>query len=111
MKREPLWLSGYGYRKLCHLLDERDKHRCIICGSMWNLHHHHVQFRSDVHCDREDNMVVLCAKCHGIYAHGKKAKAYRGEFEEYLQSPEIRAWRRGNEGRLNVVYQMTRKGK
>jgi len=42
----------------------RDNWRCQICGSMQNLHVHHVIFRSQGGTDREPNLITLCAECH-----------------------------------------------
>lgn len=110
--REPrLRLSKEGYRRLCELVDERDGGRCIICGASFGLHHHHVRFRSAWGSDREDNLVLLCYKCHDIYAHGKKEKSYRGEFEEYLQSERCKEFRRENQDRLDRIYAMVKRGK
>lgn len=110
-RNDRLWLTARGWQKLCRLVDERDGRRCRICGSTWRLHHHHVVFRSHCHIDKEDNVILLCWRCHDIYAHGKKEKAYRIEFEDYLKSPEIRAWRADHKKALESIYKMTRKGK
>lgn len=98
------WLTDTGWRKLCRLVDERDHGRCILCNSSYGLHHHHVVFRSKIHSDREDNLVLLCFKCHDIYAHGKKEKAYQGEFLDYLQNPSTRVWRAAHETALENIY-------
>lgn len=103
-REERLRLNQQGYRELCRIVDERDNYRCIICGSSFGLHHHHVRFRSAWGSDREDNLVCLCFKCHDIYAHGRKEKAYRDSFLEYLQRPDIVEWRKANKDRLEKIY-------
>ena len=47
-----------------HIL-QRDRWRCQICGSMVNLQVHHPLFRSHGGQDSEDNLITLCAVCHG----------------------------------------------
>lgn len=109
-REERLRLNANGYRMLCEAVDERDGGRCILCGSPFGLHHHHVRFRSAWGSDREDNMVLLCYKCHDIYAHGHKEKSYRSMFLEYLDSEKCRAWREENKERLEDIYRR-KKGK
>lgn len=84
-KTDRIRLTDKGYKKVCAMVDERDGGRCILCGRPWGLHHHHVKFRSALGSDTEDNLVLLCFECHQIYAHGKKERAYRDMFLEYLQ--------------------------
>ncbi|MFL6440214.1 MAG: HNH endonuclease [Terriglobales bacterium] len=43
----------------------RDSWRCQICGSMLNLQVHHQVFRSHGGQDCDDNLITLCAACHG----------------------------------------------
>ena len=44
---------------------ERDGWRCQKCGSMENLHVHHMKRRSQLGGDEMDNLITLCANCHG----------------------------------------------
>ena len=44
---------------------QRDGWRCQWCGSMSNLEVHHQQFRSHAGADSEQNLITLCAECHG----------------------------------------------
>ena len=45
---------------------ERDGYRCLVpgCTSRWNLHDHHVEFRSAGGSDTAGNRVTLCAFHH-----------------------------------------------
>lgn len=43
---------------------ERDGWRCQECGSMENLHIHHMKPRSQLGSDTMDNLMTLCANCH-----------------------------------------------
>lgn len=97
-------LSAAGYRKLCNMIDERDGKRCIICGSHSGLHHHHVRFRSAYGSDTADNLVLLCFKCHDIYAHGKKERIFASEFSEYLNSEKCRKWNDTHREELDLIY-------
>jgi 5-methylcytosine-specific restriction endonuclease McrA len=46
-----------------HILD-RDNWRCQSCGSMQNLHAHHLTYRSHLGGDVEQKLVTLCAAYH-----------------------------------------------
>lgn len=104
-------LSKTGYDKLCDLVDKRDGRRCIICNSDYGIHHHHVVRRTHGGADREDNLVLLCYKCHDIYAHGKKEKSYRSMFLEYLDSEKCRKFRRKHKAELDEIYTAYEEGK
>ena len=58
-------LNLEAYRELHRQILERDNWRCQICGSMQNLHVHHLQYRSHSGSDVEQNLITLCAGCHG----------------------------------------------
>ena len=53
----------------------RDGWRCQACGAMRNLEVHHQRFRSQSGADAEENLITLCASCHGTI-HGLAAKCY-----------------------------------
>lgn len=76
-------IKDKGYKKVCKLVDERDRHKCVICGRP-DVQHHHIIFRSAGGDDLPGNLICLCPACHEIYAHGKKAKAWQGQFLEYV---------------------------
>ena len=78
-------LHDRGYKKMCELVDLRDGHRCVICGSPY-VQHHHIIFRSAGGCDTPDNLVCLCSGCHSIYAHGKKAKSWQKMLIDYVSN-------------------------
>ena len=51
----------------CLLREEvlrRDGWRCQMCGSLKNLQVHHIQSRSRLGNDSEQNLITLCADCH-----------------------------------------------
>jgi len=52
---------------------KRDNHRCIVCGSNFNLQLHHCFVnRSHGGLGVKENLVTLCCQCH-FYADNGKA--------------------------------------
>jgi HNH endonuclease len=62
-KRPRLRLDPEAYRQLCREVLKRDGWRCQSCGRMEDLQVHHIQSRSRLSDDAEENLVTLCAKC------------------------------------------------
>jgi 5-methylcytosine-specific restriction endonuclease McrA len=58
-------LAPESYRELHRQVLERDGWRCQVCGSMQHLQVHHLKFRSQSGGDVEQNLITLCAGCHG----------------------------------------------
>lgn len=84
-------LHDRGYKKMCELVDERDHHRCVICGSPY-IQHHHVIFRSAGGSDTPENLVCLCSGCHSVYAHGKKSKSWQKMLIDYVSDERFDAF-------------------
>lgn len=63
-------------RKKCY---ERDNNSCTQCGSSENLHAHHIIPRRAGGVDELENLVTLCAKCHGKIKHIKIIKEILSE--------------------------------
>lgn len=103
-REERIRLSDKGYKKICALVNERDDYRCKLCGSTVGLQHHHVRFRSAYGSDTIDNLILLCASCHSIYAHGRKEKGYQQIFEEYLHGEYCKQFEKAHEKKLNSIY-------
>jgi 5-methylcytosine-specific restriction endonuclease McrA len=59
-----LRLDPVSYHKLREEILKRDGWRCQHCGSMSELQVHHIQSRSRMGDDAEDNLITLCARCH-----------------------------------------------
>jgi 5-methylcytosine-specific restriction endonuclease McrA len=57
-------LDPESYLVLHRQILERDNWRCQSCGSMQNLHVHHLTYRSHSGGDVEHNLITLCAVCH-----------------------------------------------
>lgn len=52
---------------------QRDKYKCRLCGTTFNLQEHHIVYKSE---DRKlinepINLIVLCARCHSV-VHSNK---------------------------------------
>jgi 5-methylcytosine-specific restriction endonuclease McrA len=52
-----------------HVL-KRDGWRCQDCGAMKDLQVHHIKSRSQLGGDVAQNLITLCASCHGK-RHGR----------------------------------------
>ena len=63
-KRPRLVLDQQAYRELHEKVLRRDGWRCQCCGSMRDLHVHHMQSRSLLGDDAEENLITLCVRCH-----------------------------------------------
>ena len=65
---------------------QRDKCRCICCGSPFAMPNAHFIARSQLGLGIEQNIVTLCAKCHHNYDHTTKREEYREYIRNYLKS-------------------------
>ena len=70
---------------------ERDRHRCIICGSMMAMPNAHYISRAKGGLGIEENIVTLCTnmsdnRCHYKYDFGsvKEKKEIQTKIREYL---------------------------
>ena len=64
-KRPRLVLDVDGYQNLKEEVLRRDGWKCQECGMPANLEVHHILPRSYLGSDVADNLVTLCAACHG----------------------------------------------
>lgn len=111
-------LSPLGYRKICQLVDKRASegcgyHRCEWCGKTIGIfHHHHIHFRSEGRLDTLENLILLCANCHEIYAHGHKKHLYQKMFIDCRMNQEpIRSWNRNHRAEAEKIYKKYRRNK
>ena len=58
-------LAPEDYKQLREQVLRRDGWRCQRCGSLSHLEIHHIIFRSRSGSDIEQNLITLCARCHG----------------------------------------------
>ena len=63
-----LTLEDYGVLRSQVL--KRDGWRCQDCGAMKDLQVHHIKRRSQLGGDVAQNLITLCARCHGK-RHGR----------------------------------------
>ncbi|MDA2912748.1 HNH endonuclease [Acidobacteriia bacterium AH_259_A11_L15] len=65
MRKSPrVRLDATSYAQLRRQVLERDGWRCQYCGGCAELEIHHIQPRSRLGHDREENLVTVCAGCH-----------------------------------------------
>ena len=65
---------------------ERDKHRCIVCGSPYAMPNAHFRSRANSGMGVAKNIVTLCFKCHYNYDQTPKRQQYKTFIENYLKS-------------------------
>jgi 5-methylcytosine-specific restriction endonuclease McrA len=71
-QKEPrLRLKPDEYSILRNHVLERDSWRCQDCGAMKDLQVHHIRPRSRLGGDVMQNLITLCASCHGK-RHGQR---------------------------------------
>jgi 5-methylcytosine-specific restriction endonuclease McrA len=63
-KRPRLRLDAAAYRQLCREVLDRDGCRCQWCGRIEGLQVHHIQPRSHLGDDTDENLIALCTYCH-----------------------------------------------
>jgi 5-methylcytosine-specific restriction endonuclease McrA len=59
-----LRLNREQYDQLRHQILQRDGWSCQYCGRRENLEIHHMQRRSQLGPDCENNLIALCWRCH-----------------------------------------------
>ncbi len=63
-KRPRIRLAQESYRSLRQQVLERDGWRCQRCSRFSGLQVHHIQPRSHLGNDAEQNLITLCIECH-----------------------------------------------
>ena len=63
-RQSRLRLDRDSYRGLCQRVIQRDGWRCQRCGSCKDLQVHHMQPRSQLGGDVEENLITVCSVCH-----------------------------------------------
>jgi 5-methylcytosine-specific restriction endonuclease McrA len=64
-RRPRLRLDPDSYRKLRAEVLQRDGWRCQNCGRPDRLQVHHIRSRGRLGDDAGENLITLCADCHG----------------------------------------------
>jgi hypothetical protein len=65
MQRARARLAKTRLAAACVLVRERDGGRCRVCGDPRDVEVHHIVFRSQGGGHDPENLVCLCADCHG----------------------------------------------
>nr|DAH67167.1 MAG TPA: AcrIIC3 protein [Caudoviricetes sp.] len=73
-------------RKVKEMVWERDKGRCIICGSRYAAPNAHYISRAQGGRGVEQNIVTLCAECHRGYDQTPLRPVYRRMIQAYLMA-------------------------
>lgn len=63
-KRRRIRLEPEPYHELRQEILQRDGWRCQSCGRRRDLQIHHIEARSRLGGDCEQNLITLCADCH-----------------------------------------------
>ncbi|MCU1239932.1 MAG: endonuclease [Candidatus Acidoferrum typicum] len=69
-KQPRVRLKPEDYGALRNHVLKRDGWRCQDCGAMKDLQVHHIKSRSQLGGDVAQNLITLCASCHGK-RHGR----------------------------------------
>lgn len=64
---------------------ERDSGACVLCGSYHGLECAHYIGRAQGGLGREENLVMLCGRCHRAYDQSAERESIREELRKYLQ--------------------------
>ena len=64
LAKRRLRLDHNANRDLWQQVLKRDGWRCQQCGSSKDLQIHHIQPRSRMGSDIEENLITLCSRCH-----------------------------------------------
>ena len=67
---------------------ERDKHRCIFCGTIvqWDLANSHFIKRSQLGLGIEQNIMTNCEQCHELFERSPKRKQMKEQAKQYFMS-------------------------
>lgn len=57
------YLMSPQWKELREKILTRDNHECIMCGSSFNLHVHHLTYEHFTH-EQMDDLITLCSYCH-----------------------------------------------
>ena len=67
--------------------------KCELCGAEFNLGLHHIIARQDGGLNHEDNLILLCRRCHDRIEDRKyisRADLFRGESSKPEPSADVR---------------------
>ncbi len=64
---------GRDWKKIRRQIRRRDQNRCMRCGGTEHLQVHHITPYEDSFDNSPQNLITLCARCHGLVEHGTVA--------------------------------------
>ena len=92
-----------GWKRLRKKVLHRDGHACVNCGSVGELHVHHIVPRSCNGANEMSNLVTVCANCH-YTLHGFENRIDTSPADiEYNTSKRSKS---GGKGGLPAVYEL-----
>jgi len=80
-----IWQQHFS-EKLKQEVRQRDGFKCVVCDEETNLHVHHKVPRKLGGPNHLDNLVTLCASCHGAIETANLEKAYKKCMSNYMRS-------------------------
>jgi 5-methylcytosine-specific restriction endonuclease McrA len=87
-KRARLRLDSAAYDELKREILERDGWRCQHCGRRERLEIHHLIRRSQSGADCEDNLILLCNRCHHSIHLSSATGVALGQTEERVDNDD-----------------------
>lgn len=57
------YLSSPEWNAIRNTIQQRDDNTCVLCGSTFMLHVHHITYKNVGHEDLED-LILVCKECH-----------------------------------------------
>lgn len=72
--------------KTRELVENRDNHQCVFCGSPNCRGEAHYIRRSQGGLGIPENLLTVCRYCHSQLDEGQAKELYRAKAEEYLKS-------------------------
>jgi 5-methylcytosine-specific restriction endonuclease McrA len=95
VKKEKVVTIKAKKKKKYYVMDEnirtsvlnRDKHKCVECGSKKGLHIHHKKHRSKGGTDDLENLMTLCELCHTEQHRGEPV--YNVMIQRFWEYEEI----------------------
>lgn len=72
-------------QKVKKIVWERDKKRCVMCGSAYAMPNAHYISRAHGGLGIEENIVTLCINCHNRYDNTSLRSVIKEYLKNYLQ--------------------------
>ncbi|QSB11979.1 HNH endonuclease [Lysinibacillus fusiformis] len=79
-----VWQQNFS-EELKQEVRRRDGYKCVVCDEEMNLHVHHKIPRKLGGPNHADNLVTLCASCHGVIETADIEKAFRKCMNNFMR--------------------------